>query len=129
MLRSDDPTTWEHQGLVLDRPGSRPDDGTIGLHEDVVVRGDTAYVFYFTHPGRTGTGTVPDDGIHATRRARSARPRSRVTAPQTALRRGSLCLWPIPGGDGPVARGSMGFGDAKWGRKGRVDGLPMLRPC
>ncbi|NUP24780.1 MAG: glycosyl hydrolase [Streptomyces sp.] len=66
VLRSDDLTTWEHQGLILDQPGSRPDDATIGLHADVIVQGDTAYVFYFTHPGRTETD---DDGTHTTRRS------------------------------------------------------------
>lgn len=68
VLRSDDLDTWEHRGLILDKPGSRPDDGTFGLHADVVVRGDTAYVFYFTHPGRMGAVT-DDDGTYATRRS------------------------------------------------------------
>jgi hypothetical protein len=66
VLRSDDLTTWEHQGLILDSPGSRPDDGTVGLHADVVVQGETAYIFYFTHPGRS---VNVDDGTHATRRS------------------------------------------------------------
>lgn len=58
VFRSADLTTWTRQGLVLDVPGSRPDDGTIGLHADVVVVDDrTAYVVYFTHPGVTGDGT------------------------------------------------------------------------
>jgi len=66
--RSDDLDTWEAQGLILDTPGSRVDDATIGLHADVVVPGSVsvdvpdgadapgavAYVFYFTHPGRSG---------------------------------------------------------------------------
>lgn len=52
VLRSDDLTRWERQGLVLDRPGRRPDDGQNALHADVVVDGDRASVFYFTHPGR-----------------------------------------------------------------------------
>lgn len=52
VFRSDDLTPWEPAGLILDRPGRRPDDATVGLHADVVVRGDRAYVFYFTHPGR-----------------------------------------------------------------------------
>jgi hypothetical protein len=68
VLRSDDLTTWEHQGLILDRPGSRPDDGTVGLHADVVVQGGTAYIFYFTHPGRVGTA-AEDDSTYATRRS------------------------------------------------------------
>lgn len=68
VLRSDDLTTWEHQGLILDRPGSRPEDGVIGQHADVVVQGETAYIFYFTHPGRVGDLT-DDDTSHATRRS------------------------------------------------------------
>lgn len=62
VYRSADLTTWEAQGLLLDQPGSRPDDATIGLHADVVVPGtrsldlvtldaELAHVFYFTHPG------------------------------------------------------------------------------
>lgn len=42
---------------------------------------------------------------------------------------GSFCLWPIPGAGGPVGGGSAGFADAKWGRKGWVEGVLMLRPC
>lgn len=54
--RSRDMTTWERAGLVLDTPGSRPDDGAIGLHADVVpLSEDEALVVYFTHPGRTET--------------------------------------------------------------------------
>ncbi|MGW3106352.1 hypothetical protein [Streptomyces sp. NPDC001100] len=68
LRRPADLTTWEHRGLILDKPGSRPDDGTIGLHADVVVQGGTAYVFYFTHPGRVAPVT-DDDGTYATRRS------------------------------------------------------------
>ena len=42
----------QYLGLILDTPGTRPDDATIGLHADVVVQDDTAYIFYFTHPDR-----------------------------------------------------------------------------
>ncbi|SDD43451.1 hypothetical protein SAMN05216410_3315 [Sanguibacter gelidistatuariae] len=65
VYRSGDLQTWHGQGLILDRPGTRPDDTSIGLHADVIVPGavslDTipadaehAYVFYFTHPGQDG---------------------------------------------------------------------------
>lgn len=54
VYRSDDLEQWERNGLILDKPGTREDDGTIGLHADVVVQGDHAYIFYFTHPGRIG---------------------------------------------------------------------------
>lgn len=62
VYRSDDLTTWHRQGLILDQPGDRPHDTSIGLHADVVVPGavslDTipdaehAYIFYFTHSGQ-----------------------------------------------------------------------------
>ena len=58
VFRSADLTTWTRQGLILDTPGRRPQDGTIGLHADVVVTGsDTAVIVYFTHPGVSGDGT------------------------------------------------------------------------
>ena len=50
---------WQRQPEnILREPGKGPDDGTKGLHADVVVQGDKAYIFYFTHPGRT----VENDG-------------------------------------------------------------------
>ncbi|MFD1956257.1 glycosyl hydrolase [Paenibacillus thailandensis] len=52
VYRSDDLDRWERNGIILDKPGVREDDGTIGLHADVHVQGDEAYIFYFTHPGR-----------------------------------------------------------------------------
>lgn len=64
VFHSEDLTAWTRQGLILDTPGSRQQDGTIGLHADVVVVDDqTAYIVYFTHPGvadaGTGIATVP----------------------------------------------------------------------
>lgn len=52
VYRSKDANTWERQGLILDKPSSRTDDTPSGAHGDVVVQGEKAYVFYFTHPGR-----------------------------------------------------------------------------
>lgn len=46
--------------LGYKRLGSGADDGVNGGHPGVVVNGDRAYVFYFTHPGRSGT-ISPDD--------------------------------------------------------------------
>jgi hypothetical protein len=56
--RSGDLTTWEPAGIILDseigeRHG-RPDDVGPGLHADVVVSGGQAWIFYFTHPDRSG---------------------------------------------------------------------------
>jgi len=36
------------------------DDGVMGDHCDVVVSGDRAFLFYFTHPGRRGPDTKKD---------------------------------------------------------------------
>lgn len=52
VYRSTDLANWEKQGLILDKASHREDDGPSGAHGDVVVVGDKAYVFYFTHPGR-----------------------------------------------------------------------------
>lgn len=50
---SDDFVNWNRQEKnILQIPGTGPDDKVIGGHPDVVVNGDKAYVFYFTHPGR-----------------------------------------------------------------------------
>jgi len=38
--------------MILTESGTREDDGTIGMHADVHVNGDNAYIFYFTHPER-----------------------------------------------------------------------------
>ena len=50
VYRSDDLETWAYQGKILDQPGKRNSDGTIGKHADVVVCGARAYIIYFTHP-------------------------------------------------------------------------------
>ena len=67
VYRSDDLDTWTYQGKILDKPGTRNSDGTIGKHADVVVcggggaagasggaaggaSGERAYIIYFTHP-------------------------------------------------------------------------------
>jgi hypothetical protein len=61
VYRSDDLNTWTAQsGDLLGVPGTGADDGVNGGHPGVVVSGDRAYVFYFTHPGRSGT-ISPDD--------------------------------------------------------------------
>ena len=50
VYRSENLDTWIYQGKILDKPGTRNSDGTIGKHADVVVCGDRAYIIYFTHP-------------------------------------------------------------------------------
>ncbi|MBE5759699.1 MAG: glycosyl hydrolase [Clostridiales bacterium] len=46
---SDDCTNWEYAGMILDKPGKRPHDQAIGNHADVLVLGEEAYIFYFSH--------------------------------------------------------------------------------
>lgn len=55
VYRSDDLLNWTRQpgGNLLAEPGKGVDDGVKGGHCDVVVNNDRAYLFYFTHPGRT----------------------------------------------------------------------------
>ncbi len=65
---SDDCLTWTRQPKnLLEEPGVGPDDKVKGGHPDVVVSGDHAYVFYFTHPGRRSD--APKDDIYEQRRS------------------------------------------------------------
>jgi GH43 family beta-xylosidase len=62
VYRSDDAITWQRQPAnLLQQPGKGLDDGVIGGHADVVVSGERAFLFYFTHPGRS-PGTEKLDG-------------------------------------------------------------------
>jgi hypothetical protein len=59
---------WSRQpGNILREPGTGEDDRVQGGHCDVVVSGERAYIFYFTHPGRRNE--VPDSGIIEKRRS------------------------------------------------------------
>ncbi|MBR7827215.1 hypothetical protein KDK95_12930 [Actinospica sp. MGRD01-02] len=66
--RSTDLETWRYQGLILGVPGKRAHDADFGRHADVVETGDgeTAYIFYFVHPG-LAPGTDPDATYEARR--------------------------------------------------------------
>lgn len=67
LYSSDDALKWKRQPRrILDAPGKGQDDGVIGNHADVVVSGDRAFVFYFTHPGRT-RGNEKKDGVEQRR--------------------------------------------------------------
>jgi hypothetical protein len=69
--RSDDLATWTAQPEnLLAVPGRGTDDGVNGGHPCVVVSGERAFVFYFTHPGRTGT-IKPEDKDSLDRRRSS----------------------------------------------------------
>lgn len=52
VYRSTDLENWSKQENILADPGTGPDDQVKGQHCDVVVDGERAFVFYFTHPGR-----------------------------------------------------------------------------
>lgn len=61
VYRSDDALNWKRQPAnLVDQPGHGPDDQVKGGHPDVVVSGDRAFLFYFTHPGRRGEGQKKD---------------------------------------------------------------------
>lgn len=50
VYESEDYTNWTKNGIILFEGGDRPCDGVMANHADVVVKGDEAYIFYFTHP-------------------------------------------------------------------------------
>ena len=53
IFSSHDLLNWKKQSSrILEHPGRGKDDQAIGGHCDVVVDGDQAFVYYFTHPGR-----------------------------------------------------------------------------
>jgi hypothetical protein len=68
VFRSSDALRWTRQANnILREPGTRPDDGVKGGHADVLVQGDDAWIFYFTHPGRVPAAGNAD--TYATRRS------------------------------------------------------------
>lgn len=68
IYRSDDLLAWKRQERrILETGGSGKDDGAIGGHCDVVVNDDKAYIFYFTHPGRTALNPAPASAVAAKR--------------------------------------------------------------
>jgi sucrose-6-phosphate hydrolase SacC (GH32 family) len=70
VYRSDDLLHWTAQpDNLLGVPGHGADDGVNGGHPGVVVSGDRAFCFYFTHPGRAGTIAPDDKNASALRRS------------------------------------------------------------
>ncbi len=68
LFSSDDMLNWVRQpNNILQKGGSGPDDQTNGLHADVVINNNRAYVFYFTHPGRKAEAAKEDN--YETRRS------------------------------------------------------------
>lgn len=61
VYRSDDAKTWERQPEnLLAAPGVGQDDQVKGGHPDLLINGDRAWLFYFTHPGRRGADANKD---------------------------------------------------------------------
>jgi hypothetical protein len=57
---SDDCVKWSRQkDNLLKNPGRIPTDQAKGQHPDIVINGDRAYIFYFTH--QDGKDAVPND--------------------------------------------------------------------
>lgn len=52
VYQSADGHHWEKNNIILNESGTRTDDSGYGYHADVLVNGDRAFIFYFTHPGR-----------------------------------------------------------------------------
>lgn len=68
IYRSADLLTWKKQPTrILEQGGTGKDDGAMGGHCDVVVNNGRAYVFYFTHPGRSKTAPAPAASYEAKR--------------------------------------------------------------
>lgn len=68
VFRSTDLQHWDKQtNNLVAIPGHGVDDGVMGGHPDVVVSGDRAFLFYFTHPGRRSDDPITDE--HEKRRS------------------------------------------------------------
>lgn len=57
VYHSQDALDWQRQDGpdLLVEPGTGTDDGAYGHHADVVVQGEHAYIFYFTHPDQSAS--------------------------------------------------------------------------
>lgn len=54
VYRSADLTHWERQeDLLLQTAGTGRDDQVVGGHPDVIIHEGRAFIYYFTHPGKT----------------------------------------------------------------------------
>ena len=91
--RSVDARTWTRQGgpdeVILAAPGRRSGDETFGRHGDVVVEGEQATLYYFTHPHWDGSELGADAGANEGADAAAAR-RSAVFAAPLRVEDGRL---------------------------------------
>jgi hypothetical protein len=68
VYRSNDLLNWTKQEQrILQQAGKGRDDAAIGGHCDVVVNGDRAYIYYFTHPGRRTDAPAPPQSFEGRR--------------------------------------------------------------
>ena len=68
VFHSKDLVNWKKQEKrILENPGTGEDDQVRGSHADVWVQGEDAYIFYFTHPGKTPENKKKDN--YETRRS------------------------------------------------------------
>ncbi len=75
VYKSADLENWVKQEKpILSGPSQRPEDTPSGAHGDVVVVGEQAYIFYFTHPGRKThfAATMDADGKYPYAEKRSS---------------------------------------------------------
>lgn len=100
VYRSDDGVSWFAQGLILNSPGSHPEDRQVGRHADVVC-GEEAVAFYFTHPKWGGSNDVE---LQAGPLRRSEVHRARLWVVDGVLRCDRdvpadepLTVWPVSG--------------------------------
>jgi hypothetical protein len=61
VYRSDDALAWSRVGTLLQKPGTGPDDRAVGHHPEVILSGDRAYLFYFTHPDSARASAVENN--------------------------------------------------------------------
>ena len=83
VYHSDDGISWTRQADILDKPGVRNEDGAFGHHADVLVQGERAFLFYFTHPCESSYHA----GIHV---AAGERKRSSIQVAELEIRDGVL---------------------------------------
>ena len=68
VYQSNDLLNWKKQSArLLEEGGTGKDDGVMGNHGDVLIHDDKAYLFYFTHPGRTKTNPAKPNSFEAKR--------------------------------------------------------------
>jgi len=84
---TEDFARWtRQQGNLLKEPGSRTDDAVIANHADVLVTGERAYIYYFTHPAFTVEHRRQSDYIMTSEDARTV-----VQAAELYVKDGKLC--------------------------------------